>query len=306
MPTDQAGYTNELVVDESDESVVLPVRVLVERGKHSTAPDRDGNGRYEAGYDVNRHARDAWGTRDVYDLEVPVGVGEVVAKFIRIAAFRRSMTTPRHEATQVFPDRAGLAEPGSGRTYALVSAGADSDLCRGLTEMTGTVQPGALAPVRESARLAKALNTIRFCERTALEVGRPWAALTALTGAAYTRPYQRMSDKVGLAARFDVNLGVTAAVPLRDVPVVGGWLLLRGNWVADAGSVDLEYQPSATRLAEWYVSVGVAPHVAAEGGIKIRLRVPPLPLLSARFGLRTAADRFGTLRFVGAIGIGPW
>ncbi|MEO2195958.1 MAG: hypothetical protein ABGY72_07690 [bacterium] len=297
-------YTNELVVDEP---IALPVRVLIEQGKHSTSPDRDGNGHYVAGYDVNRHPRDAWGTRDVYDVEIPGGVGEVVAKFVRMAAFRSYMATPRHEATQVFPGRAGLTTLGSKRTYELVSAGADSDLCRDLTDMTSTVQPGRLAPAKEPTRLARALNAMRFCERAAFVAGRPWAAIKkALTGAAYSRPYQRKSDKFGLAARFDGNLGLTAAVPLRDVPVVGGWVLLRASWVGDEGSVDLEYQPSATRLAEWYVSVGVAPSVAAEGGIKIRLPLPPLPLLSARFGLRTAAGGLDTLRFVGAIGIGPW
>ena len=296
-------YTNELVVDEP---IVLPVRVLIERGKHSTSPDRDGNGKYVAGYDVNRHPRDAWGTRDVYDVEIPGGVGEAVAKFVRMAAFRSYMATPRHEATQVFPGRAGLTTLGSKQTYEIVSAGADSDLCLDLTDMTTTVQPGRLAAAKEPARLARALNAMKFCERAAFVADRPWAAIKALTGAAYSRPYQRKSDKFGLAARFDGNLGLTAAVPLRDVPVVGGWVLLRASWVGDEGSVDLEYQPSATRLAEWYVSVGVAPSMAAEGGIKIRIPLPPLTLLSARFGLRTSGDGLDTLRFVGAIGIGPW
>lgn len=43
-----------------------PVTVLVEEGKHASCPDRNGDGIYTPGIDVNVRVPDAWGVRDVF------------------------------------------------------------------------------------------------------------------------------------------------------------------------------------------------------------------------------------------------
>jgi hypothetical protein len=43
----------------------LPLTMLIEAGKHAVCPDRNADGLYTPGYDVNARVRDAWGIRDV-------------------------------------------------------------------------------------------------------------------------------------------------------------------------------------------------------------------------------------------------
>lgn len=44
----------------------LPPTLLVEEGKHAVAPDRNADGQYTPGYDVNTNVTDAWGVRDSF------------------------------------------------------------------------------------------------------------------------------------------------------------------------------------------------------------------------------------------------
>ena len=59
---------NNVLVEFDEED---PLSIFVELGGHASAPDRRppgrgvGDGRFEVGYDVNWHAADVWGTRDV-------------------------------------------------------------------------------------------------------------------------------------------------------------------------------------------------------------------------------------------------
>ena len=61
-------YTNTLELKkdiEADElDMVLPPHILVEEGKHASAPDRNADGWYTPGYDSTRNRNDAWGVRD--------------------------------------------------------------------------------------------------------------------------------------------------------------------------------------------------------------------------------------------------
>jgi hypothetical protein len=55
-------YDNTLVVDEYTS---LPITILVEEGKHASCTDKNSDGYYTPGYDVNRRINDAWGVRDI-------------------------------------------------------------------------------------------------------------------------------------------------------------------------------------------------------------------------------------------------
>ena len=55
-------YDNTL---EIDEGAVFPMHILVEEGKHASCTDKNGDGYYSPGYDVNKRVNDAWGVRDI-------------------------------------------------------------------------------------------------------------------------------------------------------------------------------------------------------------------------------------------------
>lgn len=69
----------------------FPLTVLVEKGKHSSSPDRDGNGQFVPGYDVNRYVHDSWGLRDSF------GSGYMEAQY------DASMTAVRRPEDRLFP-----------------------------------------------------------------------------------------------------------------------------------------------------------------------------------------------------------
>jgi len=50
---------------ETDKYTKFPMHLLVEEGKHALATDKNGDGVFTSGYDVNRRINDAWGVRDV-------------------------------------------------------------------------------------------------------------------------------------------------------------------------------------------------------------------------------------------------
>ena len=49
----------------TDEYTQLPMHLLVEEGKHAVATDKNGDGVFTKGYDVNVRINDAWGARDI-------------------------------------------------------------------------------------------------------------------------------------------------------------------------------------------------------------------------------------------------
>ena len=58
-------YSNVLDLEKGRAyDIILPPHVLVEEGKHASAPDRNADGWFTPGYDVTRQVNDAWGVRD--------------------------------------------------------------------------------------------------------------------------------------------------------------------------------------------------------------------------------------------------
>jgi len=86
-----AWYTNGLNVDKNRDTM-LPITVLVEEGKHASSPDRNGDGVYSPGFDVDIHPNDAWGIRD-----------SLRTRWLQGPAFRSDMAKRRRDANRVFP-----------------------------------------------------------------------------------------------------------------------------------------------------------------------------------------------------------
>ena len=90
-------YENRLdLTRDGTGDMSLPPTLLVEEGKHAVAPDRNADGRYTPGYDVNDRTNDAWGIRDA------MGAG-----YFWGSAYRAELTKPRHGANRIMVD----AEP---------------------------------------------------------------------------------------------------------------------------------------------------------------------------------------------------
>src|SRR5262249_37280349 len=101
-----AWYTNGLNVERNLDTI-LPPTVMVEEGKHASAPDRNSDGLYTPGFDVDIHPNDAWGVRDT-----------LRTRWLQGPAFRADMAKHRVERNRVFPNTPNwrLAETWAVRT----------------------------------------------------------------------------------------------------------------------------------------------------------------------------------------------
>ena len=52
-------------VVETDRYTRFPMHLLVEEGKHGMCTDKNSDGYYTPGFDVNKRINDAWGLRDI-------------------------------------------------------------------------------------------------------------------------------------------------------------------------------------------------------------------------------------------------
>jgi hypothetical protein len=87
-------YSNILRVERD---TAFPIMILIEEGKHASCPDRNADGIYTPGYDVNVHVNDAWGLRDVLGSSMLLG-----------ASYSASMSKPREPRFRLFPPESGL------------------------------------------------------------------------------------------------------------------------------------------------------------------------------------------------------
>ena len=88
-------YANVLDVTKVDPTdMSLPPTLLVEEGKHAVATDRNADGHYTRGYDVNVRPHDAWGIRDEF------GSGYLWSAIL----YSSSGNKPRHGAARVMVD----------------------------------------------------------------------------------------------------------------------------------------------------------------------------------------------------------
>jgi hypothetical protein len=79
-------------VVETDAFTTFPMHMLVEEGKHALATDKNGDGVFTPGYDVNVRINDAWGVRDI------IRTGRLVS-----GGYAQWMTKIRRPEHRVFP-----------------------------------------------------------------------------------------------------------------------------------------------------------------------------------------------------------
>ncbi len=304
-------YDNTLEVDKH---TIFPMTILVEEGKHANSTDKNGDGYFTPGYDVNKRPNDAWGVRDV------MRTGQLYT-----GGFESWHAKVRRDEHRVFPP---LPE--------------DSLLRQEY------IKDGEYAPDNAKYILRPLPSSEQADDRLKHYIddkGSPeWPDVEPNTGwTEFTRWLERESfiKSLSIAYRYDGDHGLSFVFPLFVVksfedPLAGGYLTHR-MYLKDKGLRDfgwmLHYTPSASRWIDTYVSAGVEWDVVdlpegsenptkthsnfvLETGIKLRFNVQFSPFkflakLTDFWGLRIGIRNVGAfeinkLVYVIELGAGVW
>lgn len=277
-----AFLANELFVGGDGSrarDVRLPLTVLIEENKHASVPDRNGDGMYTPGYDVNVGVRDAWGLRDNFGSHVVApGFDASMAKLTRVRRQRLFPPLRRAERTIERWRRAGDEAWGE-TNYSLRSA-SEARPQRGSRHPTESVAPSrwqydgvAMVAYRYDGLKEAAVFSIPLVGD---RFGRivPWLRWNLGTRLVMEKPFDRK----------DIRISFEALVS----PSAGGRLV---DWYVAAGRF------TRTTTGRWRL----LPYEYEAG---LRLRWKPIylggriPLMGARLGIRTDSWSASGARFV--------
>jgi len=294
------------------DDATVPVTLFVEEGKHASCPDRNGDGRYEPGYDVNHYSREAWGVRDTF------GSG------ILVSQYSADTTKKRNAKERVFP-RSAYRET-LATLYACtaprelpVSAGSwesGYQLLNASTSWLEDYEVYCRDPQECDKRLCRMMQANGFGQPPHLGI---WGSF---------------KERFSLTLRRDVGLRAALLSRVIRVPLPEGWVIGRLSSNLDDVATEILFSPTASRWIDWYVGgagffhdptrkepffkkFGFRPEV----GIKLRINIEPIgQWLGIRLGLkseelsesfdlegaRPGAAGLRGVRFVWEIGGGAW
>ena len=285
-------YDNTL---ETDVYSVFPMTILVEEGKHASCTDKNGDGYYTPGYDVNRRINDAWGVRDVIRGGT-LGSGGFESWMAKI---RR----PEHRVFPPLPDDSPLRRlRGDDGGYAkdnavyLLRPFPHPDLAAG--------DPSLVPFIADKGSPAWP----EVIQDTELHKFQDWA-----TGESFVR-------NLSIAYRYDGDHGLSFVFPffllanLED-PMAGGWIVhrvyLKDERLRDFAWTIL-YTTSASRWIDGYISAGAEwdeeehgrdTFFVLETGFKFRANIGHTPF---RFLTRLGTDFWGARIGMKYSGYDPW
>lgn len=244
-------YHNVLEVDSdgSASDYSFPLTLLVEEGKHAVAPDRNGDGHYTPGYDVNRRTNDAWGVRDTLrneDLAAP--------------RYSSAQTKPRVDTERIGPALTATTPECLYSAYR--RNGVDG---RPKAEYRLRVVPlHTTCDVEANRRfdLCATMRRRRAGEQPEVAVDTEGTFVGWALG--LQKPSDRRIDRGTFGYRLDGSVHeIVLVYPFFtfEMPRVGGWVAPRLNlapWSRTRlGSVDVSYTPSVSRWLDWYGALGV-------------------------------------------------
>ncbi len=301
-------YDNTL---ETDVYTVFPMTILVEEGKHASCTDKNGDGYYTPGYDVNRRTNDAWGVRDVIRSGT-LGAG----------GFQSWMAKVRKPDTRVFPP---LPEGNPLRQW--------------YSEEGVYARDYAIYELRPFPRPELAEDDPKLLPFIADKGSPDWPEMVEAD------EFKKVTDwlddetfvkSLSIAFRYDGNAGVSFVFPLFIVknfedPLAGGWLVNR-IYLSDHKLRDISwnilYTTSASRWIDGYFALGAewdndgtttTTYFVTETGIKFRANLGHtafgfLKKLGTDFwGLRlgvkykgSGAWNFSSIGYAIEIGAGSW
>jgi len=301
-------YDNTLNCDEYTE---FPIHILVEEGKHASCTDKNQDGLYSPGYDVNVRTNDAWGVRDV------IRTGSLFT-----AGYQSWLSKVRVPEDRIFPP---LPE--------------DSPVRNDVEEEFGVAYAEGYAvyelrpfPVPEAA--AEDPSLVPFIED---KPPHQWPVVEEQTNLNEVSSWLEEDDiikSLSVAFRYDTEAGISLAFPLLivhnvEAPVIGGWLVNRvyfeGPDLSQIFGWNILLTPSASRFMDVYFSAGIRDEKLDSGsrtgfetelGVKFRANVAHSPLkfmskLTDFWGVRggfryVGFSEFSQLGYVIEVGAGVW
>jgi hypothetical protein len=263
---------NILRLRRSDWMAFPPV-ILVEEGKHGSCPDRDGDGQYTPGYDVNHRVRDAWGLRDV------LGYGRLTARF------DASQARLRTESSRLPACRSTAHKP----CYELISAHTTAPCTKG---ERGTICLPVLE--LEGGRYLRALDLGSRMKELGFGLPPREESTTFLRKLGDFFGVEDWTLLVTFNYESGARIGFTLLQPELLVPFLWDWAGTRITLGMDRGqagaSVDYIFSPSRELWVDWYGVIGLdlfgTTTAAAEAGVQLRHRLWKLPL-GLRLGVRS-------------------
>ncbi|MEJ2720249.1 MAG: hypothetical protein P8181_03790 [bacterium] len=305
-------YSNELRINRG--FVRTPITLFVEEGKHATCPDRNADGIYTPGYDVNVRINDAWGIRDVF------GSGWLID-----AAYNAAMFKPRNARFRMLPP--DISYRCSTSAYASSLHGDLDELERYVLRPANTVAMCDSVPHGEF--LLSMMTKHKFGR------GNEPEQYKAGSVKALAEPLAGAGKLPTVNLRWDRALGLSFA--LSGLPIESIYLVPRATWIFDPGEVSIEglLSSSASRFIGSYISFGAAYekdyfrnseggvstvpdkrwNFVTETGVKFRVRIKgKARILSLgyqfagiRFGFRMSGfDSLKNGRIIAEIGGGVW
>jgi len=259
-----------------DTQTVFPMTLLAEEGKHASCTDKNSDGYYTPGYDVNRRVNDAWGVRDI-----------MRSGSLYTGGFEAWMDNVRHDEHRILPPLP-----------------ADSMLRERLS-VDGEYAPEnavyEIRPLSQAAYEYKPMAPYIGDKGT-----EPWPALVELNdwnSFARWMQVESFMKSLSFTYRYDGDHGFSLVFPLFIVKnyeekMTGGYLshriYFKDKQLRDFGWM-LHYTPSASRWLDSYFSAGVEwdvvdlpegsenstktdTHFVLETGIKLRFNLFYTPL----------------------------
>ena len=313
-------YFNKLSVYEDTKDAIFPITVLVEEGKHGNCTDRNGDGFYSPGYDVNRRANDAWGVKDILRAGVVLTPNyETWMTKIRFPQSRIAPPLPEDSPWyEMFESHFYFSEHNR-RQYTL--------------RPTPDVREVDFSDIDHGDNLKHFIESKGYPDWPEAEHVNPFELVN-----------KEMFDEsflgsYGYGVRYDGEVSLAISLPLLltrnfEAPLIGGWFVNR--LYINAGILDdsfkvfgyqFTYTPSASRWMDPYFAGGFeirdgdnvdrSTEFVYEGGTKFRAFIGQSPLRflrklgsdfwGARVGVKaTGFPEIESLNFVIEVGAGVW
>jgi hypothetical protein len=295
---------------ETDDYTRFPMTILVEEGKHGLSTDKNGDGYFTPGFDVNQQINDAWGVRDV------IRQGSLLS-----GKYEGWMTKVRTPPFRVFPP---LPD--------------DSPLQPALEKIKGD-DPYATYELRPLPPMSAAEGDKVLAHLFKGKAVEDWPEVGSIETVKAFDEWKEQGNALktlSIAYRYDGTSGFSFVFPFFIVknleePMTGGYIVQRmyfRDGVRDFGWMAM-YTPSASRWIDSYFAAGVEwdkemsggkevtnDHFVLETGIKFRAQIghSPLKFLSfltdfwgVRAGIKNAgAFNIDNLTYVLEVGAGAW
>lgn len=255
------GITWFFNVLDVDAWTVFPFHLFVEEGKHATGTDKNADGYFSPGYDVNERVNDAWGVRDV-----------IATGYVFSGGYQAWMTKPRRPEYRVWPPL-----PDDSPLIPFVA--------EELEQEGDDFAVYELRPLPPPELGAYDHHLHRFMEDKWVPDGPEMGERSDFEGFANWVDEGTAIRSIGISLLYDGDLGFSWSFPFFIVrnledPFTGGWIVWR-MYLKDKNLRDFGWQilytPSASRWIDSYFAAGVEWDVAdcRDTNLGLDVELPP-------------------------------